>query len=49
MGWVLLRMAGWHMRVHVHSLWQTLHQALPAYLITHPQRRDHCEPGGTCP
>jgi hypothetical protein len=49
MGWALLRMGGWHMHRHVHLLRQTSHQALPAYLIACPQRRDHCEPGGACP
>ena len=49
MGWALLRTEALHTRGHAHSLRQTSHQVLPAYLITRPQRRDQCEPGGACP
>jgi hypothetical protein len=49
MGWALLWTEALHMRGHAHSLWQTSHQVLPAYLIACPQHRDQCEPGGTCP
>ena len=49
MGWVLLRTEELHTHGHAHLLQQMLHQVLPAYLIAHPQHRDHCESGGACP
>ncbi len=49
LGWVLLGMGAWHMCGHAHSLRQMSHQVLHAYLIAHPQHRDHCEPGSACP